>query len=79
MKNILRCEPLEREVLVKFVAILSFFFILACTQQEVGFLQVDALQDGEYEVFKILGEATPQFISVQMGSLNKKLPLHPGS
>jgi hypothetical protein len=45
----------------------------------MGFLLVNSLSDGEYEVYKILGDATLQFVSNQIGQRNKKLPLNAGS
>lgn len=66
---------------MKLLTHLTLFCVLvlsSCTDRRNGFLLVNSLNSGEYEVYKIIGETTLQFISNQIGHLNEKLPLAPG-
>ena len=60
-------------------SVLIFLFPLACRQPSSGFLLVNSLKNGEYEVYKILGDSSLQFVSIQIGQLNTKLALQPGN
>ncbi len=59
--------------------LLSFLWISACHRQDNGTLLVHSLKNGDYEVYKILGDASFQFVSIQIGQLNKTLSLQPGN
>lgn len=59
--------------------VLSILFTLSCTRSDVGYLLVNSIRSGEYEVYKILGDTTLQFISNQIGQFNSKIPLNAGS
>ncbi len=61
-----------------FTSILFLTTLFSCNKEDSGFLLVHAPKNGEYEVYKILGDATLQFVSNQIGELNKKLPLNSG-
>lgn len=64
----------------KIIGSLLFLSIcLSCKQSGSGFLLVNSLKSGEYEVYKILGDSSLQFVSNQIGQLNQKLKLNTGT
>lgn len=52
---------------------------ISCTKSGTGFLLVNSLKSGEFEVYKILGDSSLQFVSNQIGQLNKNLELNAGT
>ena len=64
---------------MKSLLFILFLAMSACHQGATGTLVVHALKEGEFEVYKILGDSTLQFVSNQIGRLNTSLSLQVGN
>lgn len=66
--------------MIKIVSFLLFFTLpISCKKSGSGSLLVHSLKSGEYEVYKILGDSSLQFVSNKIGQLNEQLELHTGN
>lgn len=69
----------------KLIACLFYIFILfwphlSCNRSNsFGFLHVESANNGTYEIYKVIGDTTLQFVSEKVGQFNKDLKLTPGS
>lgn len=65
---------------MKKLLIILMGLLLGCIDpQPFGFLLVEAPQKGIFELYKIVGDSTLQFVSIQVGKFNQKLKLSAGS
>lgn len=57
---------------------LSFFYSCDSDQKDYGTLYVNAIEDGNYEIFSYDGDSILQFVSERVGRFNKELKIPKG-